>query len=192
MNQQAMQASLFEIRSQLARLGSFRGYRPAPVAFSGLVALAAGLTQTFWQPSPIQFVLLWTGAATLGFGANLYCIARDYGASPRRWERSLAFAALTDLSPAVLAGALLTVVLPATGRTDLLPGLWMVLFGTGVMASRRHLPSIASSFGVAYILAGTATLFFLPGPLALRAEVMAGVFGLGQLLLSLILEREDG
>jgi len=188
-NQNVAQARLFEIRRGLARVGSFRGYRPAPVAFSGGVALTAGLLQSWWNPGPIAFVVLWSAAATLGFGTNLLFIARDYGASPRHWERSLAFAALMDLLPAVLAGALLTIVLPATGRVDLLPGLWMLLFGTGVMASRRHLPFPTGFIGVAYVLAGAGTLYFVPGAAALRAEVMAGVFGLGQLVLSLMLER---
>ena len=34
-----------EIRLQLARTEVFRGYRAMPVAFSGVVALAAGLIQ---------------------------------------------------------------------------------------------------------------------------------------------------
>lgn len=189
MNQRAMKASLFEIRKTLARAGSFRGYKAAPVALSGVIALVAGLLQAVWQPSPMQFVLLWSGAATLGSSVNLWCIARDYGSSPRDWERSLAFAAMTDLSPAVLSGALLTLVLAATEQVPLLPGLWMILFGTGVMASRRHLPWPSHWIGVAYVLAGTATLYLFPGAASLHAAVMAGVFGFGQLVLSLVLER---
>lgn len=191
MSQRTLKSNLFEVRRSFARVGSFGGYKAAPVAFSGGVALVAGLAQLAWQPSAMQFVLLWTSAATVGFGMNLWCIARDYGASPRQWERSLAYAALTDLSPAVLAGALLTVVMSLTDRIDLLPGLWMMLFGTGIMASRRHLPRFSGWLGAAYLLAGTATLLLLVGEAALRAEVMAGVFGLGQLALSLVLGRGD-
>jgi hypothetical protein len=180
---------LFEIRQYAARAGSFQGYRAAPVAFSGAVALGAGLIQVALRPGDRAFVLLWSVAACVGFGYNLLCISRTYGASPRRWERSLAFAALTDLSPAVLAGMFLTVVLSAKGQVEMLPGLWMMLFGTGLMASRRHLPVVGSLMGAAYILAGTATLCFLDGGEALRAEVMAGVFGIGQFMLAFILSR---
>ena len=55
----------------------------------------------------------------MGFGYNFWCIARSYGVSPRRWERSLAFAALNDLSPSLFASALLTIALSATGRYEL-------------------------------------------------------------------------
>jgi hypothetical protein len=67
----------------------------------------------------------------------------------------------------------------------------MMLFGTGVMSSRRHLPRMAGVIGIAYLLAGTATLLVLDDATALRAEVMAGVFGLGQLLLSVVLGKVE-
>ena len=43
-----------EIRQQVAQTETFRGYRAAPVAFSGLVAwVAAALCQNFlWMPTP--------------------------------------------------------------------------------------------------------------------------------------------
>jgi len=189
MNEQLLRGELFEIRRALARSGTFDGYRAAPVAVSGAIALFAGALQRVFQPEPIGFVALWSVAAAIGFGINVVVIARTYGASPRQWERSLAFAALLDLTPSIVGGALLTAALVYTRRVELLPGLWMVLFGTGVMASRRHVPRACAWIGVAYLLAGTATLLLLPGPTALRADVMAGTFGLGQFLLALVLSR---
>lgn len=179
---------LLEIQRGVARAGSFQGYRPSSVALSGAVGLAAGMTQLLWRPDELGFVALWSLAAVIGFGWNLLCIARTYGASPRHWERSLAFAALIDLSPATLAGLILTVVFTAQHHVQLLPGVWMLLFGTGILASRRHLPGSATLMGGVYLLAGTATLVILQGD-ALRAEVMAGVFGLGQLVLAWVLSR---
>jgi hypothetical protein len=57
------------------------------------------------------------------------------------------------------------------------------------MASRRHVPRGCAWIGVAYLLAGVSTLVLLPGAGALRADVMAGTFGLGQFLLSWVLAR---
>ncbi len=189
MNPRLVSGDLLEIHRNVARVGSFQGYRAAPVAFSGAVGILAGGAQWMLSPGPLAFVLLWSSAACVGFGFNLLCIARQFGASPRRWERSLAYAALSDLSPAVLSGMFLTLVFTATDRVELLPGLWMILFGTGVMASRRHLPAIGTMMGAAYLLCGIATLYFLEGASALRAEVMAGVFGVGQLILASVLSR---
>jgi hypothetical protein len=186
---ESLRSEVFEIRRVLARTGAFEGYRAAPVALSGFIALAAGAAQRLLHPDPIQFVVLWAIAAALGFGINFMVVARTYGASPRQWERSLAFAALLDLTPAMVGGALLTLALVVTHHVEFLPGVWMVLFGTGVMASRRHVPRGCGWIGVAYLLAGTATLVFLPGADVLHADVMAGAFGLGQFLLALVLSR---
>ena len=185
----SLHAEVFAIRRALARTGTFEGYRAAPVALSGFIALAAGAAQRLLHPDPIQFVILWALAAVLGFGINFMVVARTYGASPRQWERSLAFAALLDLTPAMVGGALLTGAMIWTSRIALLPGIWMVLFGTGVMASRRHVPRGCAWIGVAYLLAGVSTLVLMPGAGALRADVMAGTVGLGQFLLSWVLAR---
>jgi hypothetical protein len=189
MDEPLLRGELFDIRRALARTGTFDGYRAAPVAVSGALALVAGALQRVARPDALGFVLLWSVAAALGFGINFYVVARTYGASPRHWERSLAFAALLDLTPAMVAGALLTGALVFTNRIELLPGFWMILFGTGVMASRRHVPRACAWIGVAYLLAGTATLVFLPGADVLHADVMAGAFGLGQFLLAIVLSR---
>lgn len=186
---ESLHAEVFEIRRALARTGTFEGYRAAPVALSGFIALAAGAAQRLVHPGPIQFVVLWAMAAALGFGINFVVVARTYGVSPRQWERSLAFAALLDLIPAMVGGALLTGALICTDHIALLPGIWMVLFGTGVMASRRHVPRACAWIGFAYLLAGVVTLVALPGAGALRADVMAGTFGLGQFLLAIVLAR---
>jgi len=189
MDEPLLRGELFDIRRALARTGTFDGYRAAPVAVSGAFALVAGALQRVLHPDALGFVLLWSVAAAVGFGLNFYVVARTYGASPRQWERSLAFAALLDLTPAMVGGALLTLALVVTRHIEFLPGVWMVLFGTGVMASRRHVPRGCGWIGVAYLLAGTATLVFLPGADVLHADVMAGAFGLGQFLLALVLSR---
>jgi hypothetical protein len=185
----AARSELFEIRRMLARAGTFDGYRAAPVACSGALALAAGALQRWLEPGPAGFVALWVTAAAVSFGLNFFVIARTYGASPRKWERSLAFAALLDLMPAMAGGTVLTAALVARGGVELLPGMWMIVYGTGVMASRRHVPRPCAWIGLAYVAAGAATLLLLPGVAALRADVMAGAFGVGQFLLALVLAR---
>ena len=180
---------LFEIRRMLVRSGTFDGYRAAPVAWSGALALSAGIVQRMAAPGPLAFVALWVATAAISSTINVIGIARTYGASPRQWERSLAFAALLDLAPAVLGGVVATAALLLRGSPELLPGTWMIFYGSGVMVSRRHVPRACAWIGLAYVLAGGATLALLPGGLALRADVMAGAFGVGQLVLAWILSR---
>ena len=56
-----------EIRLRVAETQVFRGYRAAPVAFSGLLALAAAVAQRTWIPEPSgalgAYLLLWSATA---------------------------------------------------------------------------------------------------------------------------------
>src|SRR5205807_1715305 len=58
-----------EIRQQVARTETFRGYRAAPVAFSGFVACFAAGFQHALIPEPSEnlpaYLGLWIGAAVL-------------------------------------------------------------------------------------------------------------------------------
>ena len=180
---------LFEIRRMLVRAGGFDGYRAAPVAWSGGLALMAGVIQRWATPSPAGFVALWVATAAASFAINVIGIARTYGASPRQWERSLAFAALLDLMPAIVGGGVITAALLMRGQPELLPGTWMIFYGSGVMVSRRHVPRGCAWIGLAYVLAGGATLCLLPAANALRADVMAGAFCVGQFVLAAVLSR---
>src|SRR5262249_9381158 len=81
-----------EIRRQVARTEVFRGYRPVPVAFSGLLAVTTAVFQALWLPDPREnttaYLALWLGAAVIsalaaGFEMALRCwksassLARD-------------------------------------------------------------------------------------------------------------------
>src|SRR5437773_959769 len=71
-----------EIRRQVARTETFRGYRAAPVAFSGVLAISVAVYQAVALPNPAQhlevYLSLWIGAALLsmvvmGIALFLYC-----------------------------------------------------------------------------------------------------------------------
>src|SRR6185436_6543730 len=69
MDLQEALAQISEIRQQVARTETFRGYRAAPVAFSGLVACLAAVFQHTLIPEASAnlaiYLALWIGAALL-------------------------------------------------------------------------------------------------------------------------------
>ena len=101
------------------------------------------------------------------------------------------------LVPVIAAGAAVTWALMAREPVPaaLLPGLWAILVGLGVFASRRHLPRTIGWVGLNYLLCGASILQFLPGPEALAPWVMGSTFGVGQLASAVVLywnlERND-
>ena len=195
-------AQITEIRTQIARSETFRGYRSATVAFSGLLALGGAGVQAAWIPQPeanlAGYLSLWVGIAAVCLVAvGLELAARCYlAASPLR--RQLTVLAVGQFLPCVVAGGLLSGAMALFAQESLwmLPGLWAILFSLGVFASCRLLPRQSYWAGVYYMAAGVASLALARGDAALSPWAMAGTFGVGQLLTSAILyftlERANG
>ena len=129
-----------EIRQQMARTEVFRGYRAMPVAFSGLLALAAAGFQAVWIAEPVGCILglpaLW-----IGRGGGQRVGGRDRDGDPRsrrvrrrRWTpRDHLAGGRAVPARAWSPGGLLTVVLVRLAPESLwmLPGLWQILFSLG-------------------------------------------------------------
>lgn len=186
-------AQIAEIRAQISRTETFRGYRSATVALSGVLAIGAGLVQVVCIPEPQQnisaYLALWVSAAVLSLivtGCEMAVRCR-HAASP--WTTRITLLAVEQFLPCVLAGAVVTTVLVRVDHDSLwmLPGLWSVLFGLGVFASYRLLPRQVFWVGAFYLFAGGCLLASGPDGAALSPWAMAATFGTGQLLGSAIL-----
>ncbi len=184
-----------EIRRQMARTEVFRGYRAVPVAFSGLLALAAAAIQAAWITNPAEempaYLALWVGAAAasaIGAGTEMTLRARQ-SLSP--WRREITWLAMEQFLPCLVAGGLLTFVLVQFAAESLwmLPGLWQILYSLGVFASCRLLPRATFVVAVFYLAAGLTCLALCHGSAALSPWAMGLPFGIGQLLAAAVLYR---
>jgi len=190
------------IRQQVAQTETFRGYRAAPVALSGVLAwLAAGLQA--WQiPQPEQnlgaWLTLWIGAALCSLAITGVAMALYCWQAPSPLSRTLASLAVGQFLPCLLAGGLVTVVLWLHVPAELwmLPGLWAILFSLGIFASFRLLPRATFFVALWYLAAGVLCLAWAQGEHAFSLWAMAIPFGVGQLLAAGILywtlERPHG
>jgi hypothetical protein len=182
-----------EIRLQLARTEVFRGYRAMPVAFSGVVALLAGLIQATTIADPMTglsaYLALWVGAAVVsGAAAGLEMMARARNAkSPM--TREMTWLALEQFCPSIVAGALLTIVLVRAVPESvwMLPGLWQIIYSLGIFASCRLLPRATFWVAAFYLVSGLAVLAVARGDAALSPWAMALPFGAGQFLAAAVL-----
>ncbi len=134
---------------------------------SGHAGIAAGVSTLvgcalrLWFNTP--FLSTWIGVLIAAAGASLYftaALARANGEPP--WSRQAQTVALA-FSPALAAGLVLTAVLAQIGQAQLLPGVWMLLWGVGALAMSLFTPRAFSLLGVAFMAAGTFTLFIRPG-----------------------------
>ncbi len=181
-----------EIRQQMARSQTLRGYRSMTAAISGIMALTAAGLQSLLILNPAKhvdgYVALWLGVAGLSMavvGVEMFVRLRR---SRCQVQSQLTLLAVQQFIPSVVAGGLLTLILVANAAANvwMLPGLWMLLFGLGIFACRRVLPRETGFVAAFYLGMGLVALAMGPAA-AFSPWLMGGPFAFGQFLTAGIL-----
>jgi hypothetical protein len=94
-----------------------------------------------------------------------------------------------SLSPPIFAGAIVTVVLYRSGLTNGIPGLWLLLYGTGVVTGGMFSVSAVPIMGLCFMALGAAALF---SPLGFANWFMAAGFGGLHILFGVLIARRYG
>ena len=177
-----------EIRQQAGRAVLYRGLRSSAVTVSAALAWIGAGAQAWWVPDPMhnlrRYMVLWFVVALGSAGAAAWAMVKRSRVSGSRLEREQAMEVAERLSPVLGVGAWLTVVLALWSREQvwMLPGLWAVLFGLGVLSMRRMLPRPMMAVGMYYLASGLACLAWAQGGWGLSPWAMASTFGVGQAL----------
>ena len=176
------------IRETMERAGSF-------TAVSGWGGVAAGLTAIVaaWvaarQATPRAWLARWLGEAVLAFAIIGVATLRKARRAnlPLLSQPSRKFA--LSFAPPLLVGALLTVVLFRAGYVAVLPGLWLLLYGTAVVAGGAFSVRVVPVMGLCFLSVGAAALF---SPAAWGNWFMAAGFGGLQILFGLVIAKKYG
>ena len=193
--QQAL-SEIQSIRCQVARGTEFRGYGPASIALSGILALLVAAAQTRWMASTEVAIWLgvWAGTAAVSVlmtGIETFVRARRVHVG---FAREMVQCAVEQFLPAVMVGFLLAAVMVRVAPQDcwMLPGLWQLIFSLGVFASCRFLPRQMFVVGVWYLAAGLFCLAAGSVTRTLLPWTMGIPFGIGQLLVAAVLQYGYG
>jgi hypothetical protein len=179
------------IHEHLDRAEVYRGFRVHSVAVVGGLGFVAAAIQPAFDDSEF-FVMYWLAvagiAALVGFGAagHSYFFRDDEFA--RRKTRQVT----AQFAPSLAAGAIITAALSRGGwdTVSLLPGLWAVAFGLGLVAARPFLPRGIGSVGLGYIVAGGMLLtrmFASPERIGWSVGL---VFGFGHFITAVVLHLD--
>lgn len=191
------------IRRQMARSTEFRGYGPATLAGTGVIAMAAAGVQTKFLPEPAShiagYLSIWIAAAVVSAaaaGVQMYTRSRRIHSD---MSDEMIRTAVEQFLPAVGAGALIAAVIVrfATSALWILPGIWQVIFSLGIFSSCRFLPRAIVAAGAWYLTTGLFCIAMADNR-ALSPWAMGVPYGAGQFLVAGILlftaheERDEG
>lgn len=176
------------IRETMERAGSFTAVPGWGGAAIGLTALAAAAI-SLHQPTAARWIFVWLAEAALAMVLAVLTVAQKAHAAhvplfsgPGR-KFALGFA------PPMIVGALLTAALYRDGDLRLLPGMWLLLYGTAVVSGGSYSVRVVPMMGICFIVLGTAALI---SPASWGNGYMIAGFGGLQIVFGLVIAHKYG
>lgn len=162
------------IRDTMERAHAFTGVPGWGGVGMGVTALFAAWIAAL-QPTVERWLLTWVAEGWLAFAIGGLAMVRKAAAGDTPLTSRPGRRFVLAYTPPILAGALLTIVLYKAGLTALLPGVWLLLYGTGVVTGGALSVPVVPVMGVCFMLLGMAALF---APAAWGDWLLAVGFGL--------------
>jgi hypothetical protein len=176
------------IRAAMERASSFTAVPGWGGVGMGATALAAAGFSLLARTQR-EWLGVWLAAAFVGFTIGLGAMARKARRSETPLFSGPARRFFLTLSPPMAAGALLTLALERGGHIELLPGIWLLLYGTAIVTGGAYSVRVVPVMGALFMLLGAATL---ASPESWGTAYLAAGFGLLQIVFGLIIARRHG
>jgi len=176
------------IRDTMERAGSFTGVPGWGGVAMGASALAAAALASL-QPTTERWFLIWFVEALVAFAIGGVALERKARTanlslfSPPGRKFVLSFA------PPLLVGALFTFVFFRAGVTALIPGMWLCLYGTGILTGGAFSVRVVPAMGLSFLSIGCLSFFFPPW---WRDVFLAVGFGVLHIVFGFVIARRYG
>src|ERR1700716_2047098 len=149
------------IRETMAAAATFTAVSGWGTMLIGLTALVATALAAMTGSTP-RWVFIWMCEAVLSVAISTYTMTlKEPADGLALWPeppRKIVF----SFVPPMAVGALFTLVCYEHGVLALLPGVWMLLYGVGVVAAGTCSVRIVPVMGIAFMVVGTVALFAPP------------------------------
>lgn len=176
------------IRETMERASSFTAVSGWGEIAIGITALGAALVAAR-QATASAWITIWIAESLLSLVIAGWAMDRKARAAGMPLlsgpGRKVAF----SLSPPMFAGALLTALLYKAGLMSAIPGMWLLLYGTGVVTGGMFSVGIVPVMGLCFMILGAVAIFC---PAAWGNYFMAGGFGGLHIIFGFIIARKHG
>ena len=176
------------IRETMERAAEFTAVPGWGGVAMGITALTASFVAAR-QSSPRAWLAVWLVEAFVAVA-----IAAPAAATKARRANSTLFSGpgrkfLLSFAPPIIVGGLLTFALYAAGAASVLPGVWLLLYGTAIVTGGAFSVRIVPVMGFCLMSLGTAALI---APAAWGDAFMAAGFGVLQIGFGVWIARHYG
>lgn len=176
------------IRETMERATAFTNISGWGQAGIGVTALAAALISAP-QRTFKAWLMVWVAEGLIALLIAGWSMDRKARAAKMPLlsgpGRKVAF----SLSPPIFAGGIVTVVLYRAGLTEAIPGLWLLLYGTGVITGGMFSVTVVPIMGLCFMALGALALLAPPG---FANWFMAAGFGGLHIVFGVIIARRYG
>lgn len=176
------------IRDTMESTAAFTAVPGLGGVIMGLTALgAAYLAHT--QGSERDWLTVWSLEALLAVGIGVVTLVHKARSAKVQLFTGAARKFTLSLLPPIIAGALLTLVIYQNDLDFVLPGLWLLCYGAGVVTAGAFSIRIVPIMGLCFMVLGSIALFC---PSSWGDMFMALGFGGLQILFGIIIARRYG
>jgi hypothetical protein len=176
------------IRETMERASSFTAVPGWGGVLVGLTAMAAALIAARVRDEH-RWMLVWACELPLALFVGGLTMKRKASAAQLKLLSGPGRKFTLSLAPPLLAGALLSVALARVEAYDILPGLWMLLYGAGVMTGGAFSVKVVPVMGLCFMALGSVALF---APISWGNSLMAMGFGGLHVIFGTIIARRHG
>lgn len=176
------------IRETMERSASFTHVSGIGGVAMGVIALLAGAIATR-APSATVWLSTWLGAAALSFTVALSMMARKSRSDGVSLFTGPGRKFTANVLAPLIAGGVLTLALARVGFMEVLPGMWLLLYGTSIVTGGSYSVRPIPIMGIAFMLLGGAALL---SPSEWGDMYMAGGFGGLHIAFGLVIWRKHG
>ena len=176
------------IRETMERASSFTAVPGWGGVAIGVTAIVAALIASGIRDEH-EWMYVWAWELPLALLIGGWTMKRKAGVAQLKLLSAPGRRFTLSLAPPLIAGAFLSVAMAREEAVDALPGMWLLLYGTGVVTGGAFSVKVVPVMGLCFMALGALALF---APIAWGNLLMAAGFGGLHIVFGTIIARRHG